>query len=532
MKRAAIYIRVSSEAQGEKASPKEQEADCLDYCQNHGYPVFDVYRDVDKYRVGGKTVEPSATRSDRPQLKRMLADGDAGQFDVIIAWREDRLYRGCTLAMVNLNDRVKKGTFGIELVKEFYDPKTAAVKAWAAGVELEAKHDRLMMGGKALFKAGKVWNQRPPYGYVLEDGKYLVNEIEAAWLVKIFQWYGAGATGRDIRKQLIGANAPQRKGGKYPWQVGYIYRLLKYETYSTGIFTMEWDRTKHEIPVPVIIPPEVAEAVNTRFARYKEYPAGNLTALSLVSGLVFCKTCGTRMQVKRIKGRIYYRCNVASFRGDAPGGCAKARRMDAIDGDVWTKLWNLISEPGEFEAALAKKIDELHAQEMDVEAECERIERELMNLASERQKVITWARKDIITDDDLQIQVGTLDLQENELQRELADKRLLTGNRAEQLLEAARIYRAQVKTGYDVINAVPVTEHQAELQFQFRRKIIDAIVERVDIDHEKCTEIYTVFDFGKNISTSTTNRWSESATTPGQTGLIRCQPARGPGRSK
>jgi site-specific DNA recombinase len=136
MKRAAIYIRVSTEAQSEKISPEIQERDCAEYCQKKDYQVVEVYRDVEKYRIGSRLIEPSGTRNDRPQLRRMLADADAGAFDVLIAWREDRLYRGVNRAMLEISDRVSQKIIEVELVKEFYDPFTAPVKAWAAGVEL------------------------------------------------------------------------------------------------------------------------------------------------------------------------------------------------------------------------------------------------------------------------------------------------------------------------------------------------------------------------------------------------------------
>jgi len=46
MKRAAIYVRVSSEKQAEKASPEAQERDCKEYCQSRGYQVVEAYRDI------------------------------------------------------------------------------------------------------------------------------------------------------------------------------------------------------------------------------------------------------------------------------------------------------------------------------------------------------------------------------------------------------------------------------------------------------------------------------------------------------
>ncbi|HET7143494.1 MAG TPA: recombinase family protein, partial [Anaerolineales bacterium] len=93
-RRAVIYIRTSSETQGERSSSIEQEADCLRLAQEKELEVVHVYRDVEKYRIGNKLVEPSGSRSDRPDLLAMLKGASKDEFDIILAWREDRLYRG------------------------------------------------------------------------------------------------------------------------------------------------------------------------------------------------------------------------------------------------------------------------------------------------------------------------------------------------------------------------------------------------------------------------------------------------------
>ena len=63
--RAAIYIRRSSDTQGGKSSTGEQEVDCQTLARQEELQVVDVYRDVEKYRVGNRLVEPSGSRSDR-----------------------------------------------------------------------------------------------------------------------------------------------------------------------------------------------------------------------------------------------------------------------------------------------------------------------------------------------------------------------------------------------------------------------------------------------------------------------------------
>jgi hypothetical protein len=45
----------------------------------------------------------------------MLKDADAGKFDVLVAWREDRLYRGVTRVVIELKERLKAGIFAMRI---------------------------------------------------------------------------------------------------------------------------------------------------------------------------------------------------------------------------------------------------------------------------------------------------------------------------------------------------------------------------------------------------------------------------------
>ena len=160
-KRAAIYVRVSSEKQAkggdgqeEKESPQAQERDCRALAERQGYPVAIIYRDTEKYRVGKKLVEPSGTRADRPGLRAMLADARKGDFEVILAWREDRLYRSYR-PMLDVLDCIEETGVDVELAKETFDKRMMGGKVWVAKMELDAKHDRVMMGVAGRLQQGK-----------------------------------------------------------------------------------------------------------------------------------------------------------------------------------------------------------------------------------------------------------------------------------------------------------------------------------------------------------------------------------------
>ena len=73
-RKAVVYIRTSFEAQGEKASPSEQEADCQLLAKEKKLDVVRVYRDIEKYRVKNKLVEPSESRADRTGLQAKFKD--------------------------------------------------------------------------------------------------------------------------------------------------------------------------------------------------------------------------------------------------------------------------------------------------------------------------------------------------------------------------------------------------------------------------------------------------------------------------
>lgn len=141
--------------------------------------------------LGADWLSQPARGGDRVGLKRLLADGHNQYFDVIVAWREDRLYRGYR-PMLDVLDCIDETGIDIELVKETFDKRIAPVKAWAARMELDAKHDRFMMGVAGRLAQGKAWNGGTPYGYEVVDDQFVIDEAESIWVQRMWQWFGDG----------------------------------------------------------------------------------------------------------------------------------------------------------------------------------------------------------------------------------------------------------------------------------------------------------------------------------------------------
>lgn len=227
IRRAAIYIRTSSDTQGEKSSPIEQEADCQRLALGKGLQVVRIYRDIEKYRVRTKLVEPSGSRSDRPGLLAMLKDAARDEFDIILAWREDRLYRGIR-AMLMVLEIVQDYKIEILLAKENFDPKIAPVRAWVAQMELEGMKERMTMGVIARLKAGKANTGQDRYGYIRISESIHIQKEEAKWVRNIFKWYLQKIPLMQIRKRLIAAGMLHKRGAVFPDTSdgpGLVFRL-------------------------------------------------------------------------------------------------------------------------------------------------------------------------------------------------------------------------------------------------------------------------------------------------------------------
>src|ERR1043165_4927298 len=192
-KLAAIYVRVSRayKEDDERVTIAAQLADCEALCQEHGYTVVARYIDKDKYRVKGALVNPSGARKDRPAYLKMLKAARMGEIDVIVAWKEDRLYRGmyAALPLCEVLDE-RRNELRVELVKEKFDRQMLGIKAAIAKLELDNIRDRMVMGRKVRIERGEPAGGPLRYGYYKDENKrIMINNAEAGIVRKIFDWY-------------------------------------------------------------------------------------------------------------------------------------------------------------------------------------------------------------------------------------------------------------------------------------------------------------------------------------------------------
>ncbi|MBI5295574.1 MAG: recombinase family protein [Chloroflexi bacterium] len=500
--RAVIYVRTSSEHQGEKSSPTEQETDCRKLAADQGLKIVGVYRDIEKYRVRNKLVEPSGTRSDRPGLLAMLRDASKGEFDIILAWREDRLYRGMR-SMLLVLETIQERKIQIMLARETFDPKIAPLRAWVAQMELDGMKERMTMGVKARLKSGKANTGQDRYGYKRIGGVIEVVEEEAYWVRQIFSWYIDGLPILEIRKRLIAANAPQ-KGSSIPRRIQWARSsiqavLISAKEYAYGMKIQTRKGEAFQIPVEPIIDTVTYERYLSVRESKKTHPIRSIKYDYLIGGKLYCDCnfkwgARTNKSKRNRKGelirrktpvQVYY-CGQTHKEHVSPN-CPRHIGAKKAEEIVWQKVCDAINKPEYLLGQARQIVDQIRASQGTLEQDRLKIENQLEAVMTERQWVITQARKGIFTTNDMEYQLSQLTFHEITLKQELATLgETININALNNWEENVAEFLADLKAGVEELKIVaPQTPEEQHEIFVLKKRIIDTLVELVEIDRDR-----------------------------------------------
>jgi DNA invertase Pin-like site-specific DNA recombinase len=522
IKRAAIYARVSSQKQAseEKVSIERQISDCEALCSKKGYQVVAQYVDKRKYRSKGRLVEPSATRSDRPQYKALLQAAHDGEFDLIVAWKQDRLTRGIYSA-VPLGRVLEDTGVKVELVMETFDEAMFFIKAAIGKIEIDNIKQRMAMGVQGRLDRGQVWDMHRRYGYdVTEDGQLVHDEERAQWVQKIFNWYLERVPVREIRRRLIESGAPHSNRLSGPqsnktWHIGTIHRILSDPVYFQGYVEAKRAGETFKIDCPPIVTKAAFDRVQALKTENQSHAEKLVKSDFLCQGLVTCGD-GMKWSVRtdrwRSKGVLRrtplgrYYCNGKNLdpevydSSDCPGSIGGKK----LDQYVWGEVARLLENPGLVAEALDAKIEQLRQSEQEVESELDRIQRDMDSLAMERQWVITQARKGSITEDDMEMQLVALKIQEGALLKEQAEKSALAEyrKRAQDLAKFAEDYLQDVREGLDFLNQdySKLSGKERKEVFKGRRRVVKTLVESITMQEDWPPEIVFVIEVDESVS--------------------------------
>ena len=242
--RCAIYTRKSSEEGLEQSfnslHAQREACEAFVLSQRHeGWSAIGT-----QYDDGGF----SGGTMDRPGLKALLADINAGKVDVVMVYKIDRLTRSLFdfAKIVELFDAHKVSFVS---VTQAFNTTTSMgrltlnVLLSFAQFEREVTGERIRDKIAASKKRGMWMGGNIPLGYDLKDRKLVVNKKEAETVKTIFRLYAELGAVRKVKAEIdrlklrTKAQHPESgvtRGG-LPFRVGHLYTILRNRLYRGQI---------------------------------------------------------------------------------------------------------------------------------------------------------------------------------------------------------------------------------------------------------------------------------------------------------
>ena len=359
--KAVIYARFSSDRQTEESIAAQVRA-CREYAEKHSMEIIQIYADE---AVSGKESKTSLRR----EYQRMLKAASRGEFDVILIHKFDRVARSLT-EHVNLQARLNK--WKVELIAVAQDfgggaeAKIMKALMWSMSeYYLDNLAGEVRKGQRETALQGKHNGGVPPFGYDVVDQRLVINELEAAYVRRIYAACLDGSGYAAIVDELQAAGITGKRGR--PIRYPQIYEILRNEKY-TGVYLFSSeeaesrtdrrskpDAIRIENNHPAIITKEDFEKVQKIMkSRQRCGPKADY----LCSGLVYC-SCGAKMHVSisRGKGHTYHYFKCSKVCG------APMVKMEIVDKAALKYLQELLSD--ENQNRIAQALREYDGSEKD-----------------------------------------------------------------------------------------------------------------------------------------------------------------------
>lgn len=300
MKRAALYIRVSTQEQAQEGySIGEQRERLVVYCKAHDWLVADIYVD------GGY----SGANLNRPAMQKLMTE--TSKFDVVLVYKLDRLSRSQRDTLYLIEEIFLPNTVDFVSMQESFDTSSPFGKAMIgllavfAQLEREQIKERTRMGRLARAKSGLYHGGgHLPIGYDCRNGKLTINPYEAEQIKNIFKWYLDGASLAQIAERLRAEGYTNRYSSWNAWTS--VRRVITNAVY-TG--RMQYGEIIVEKAHEAIISDEQFQAVQIMQAqRQEQYGCHGFQSKNLLTGMLICGICGGRYYKKNVRKYSYYCC--------------------------------------------------------------------------------------------------------------------------------------------------------------------------------------------------------------------------------
>lgn len=382
MKRAAIYMRVSTAHQEEEQTIGNQKMEIMERVQKD----TDVTLITDyEYKDEGW----SGAIIERPDLDRMRSDAREGKFDVLYVYDRGRLSRKFVHQEIILEELRECGIECISLHDINGQTTEEVLMGSVMGIFHEYERvkitERMRIGKvRKVRENKKLLGYQPKYGYDYfpriktgpdaRDGYFEINELQAKIVKQIFEWIAAGVSKHEVKRKLFKMGIPPPKGKRDQWSGGTIDRMVTDTTYIGDHYYNKSEsvptknprnpeqkyrkitkgsrkrRPKEEwfhVNVPAIVSRDLYNKVQVQLEKNRRINTRNNSVNNyLVAGLVECVCGKARTGDPVSNGSSYYRCTDRLSKYPLERECHEAGiNVPVFDALVWSNIKELLLNP-------------------------------------------------------------------------------------------------------------------------------------------------------------------------------------------
>ena len=308
--RVTFYARVSSDSDNQLNSLENQIAYYPDYIQsNQNWTFVDGY--IDEGLSGASVVK-------RENFQNMIADAEAGKFDLIITKEITRFARN-TLDSIQYTRKLLSHGVGVffqnDNINTFEEDSELrlTIMSGIAQDELRKHSSRVKFGHKQAVKKGVVLGCNNLFGYTWKDKRLYINEDEAHIVRELFELYATGGHSTKSIAKLFEEKGHRSRTGTViaPQVLSKFLANPRYKGYYVGgktrsidMFTKkaielpqeEWTVYKDETGevTPAIVSEETWDKANEVLSRRSEavkLKTGTFNHDNLMTGKILCTHC-------------------------------------------------------------------------------------------------------------------------------------------------------------------------------------------------------------------------------------------------
>jgi len=399
--RCAVYTRKSTE------EGLEQEFNSLDAQREAGEAFVASQKSEgwvclpDRYDDGGFT----GGNMERPALKRLMADIDAGRVDCVVVYKVDRLSRSLLDFTQIMEALEKRGISFVSVTQQFNTTSsmgrlTLNILLSFAQFEREIISERTRDKIAAARRKGKWSGGRPILGYDVAPGggRLVVNKEEAARVRAIYEVYLDRQSLIETIKELDArgwankrwVTKKGRESGGAPFNKHSLYSLLTNVLY---IGRLTYKEEIHDGEHPAIVDEETFRRAGQILKRNGATGGRHVRNRfgAILKGLINCVPCNCAMvpthATKKDRRYRYYVCANAQKRGwhtcpskSIPAGEIEKFVIDQVRG-IGRDPALLVETLGGARAEAKDRMKELEAEKTVLERELKRHNAQMRELA-------------------------------------------------------------------------------------------------------------------------------------------------------